>query len=243
VCRNGVDYALRELKVTREVAVTQNRLDEVRRCAISYVNNRAERQFQSKLDHIIDRILLLAVGHHLAAGGTQETAKRLKVISLHGDYVDRGGLKCGVLSFPSAQFKQALARISSEVCCDRMLQHRLTACTQSCSTQTHTNTHTHTHTHAGLHHHRVSDLVNLPEVRVLPVCSPGVSSLPPTLAHFLSQLLSPHRRCDWICTRPVKSNGRYRHFCPDCFDPKENSDERGHSKDNTGAERVCDTIG
>jgi hypothetical protein len=127
VCRNGVDHALRELKLSREEVITQNRLHEVRRCASSYVNNRAERQFQSTLDHIINRILLLAVGHHLAAGGTQETAKRLKVISLHGDYVDRGGLKCGVLPFPSAQFKQALARISSEVCCDRMSQHRLTA--------------------------------------------------------------------------------------------------------------------
>lgn len=114
LCNIGVTTALREIGLTRE-NVTRANFRDVKAAVIDYVNSRAKRDFKSNLDRIIGRVLLTAVGHHLAAGGTEESAAKLKIVCVLGDYVDRGGLRCGVPAFPAGEFKEALARISSEV--------------------------------------------------------------------------------------------------------------------------------
>lgn len=115
VCRHGVDHALRDLGVSRAQAAEQNLLEEVKRSVSAYVTDRGKRAAQAHMDHLVTRIMVLVIGHFFAAGGTTETISDLNIVTAHGDFVDRGGLKCGVGTFPSSTFKEALARISSEV--------------------------------------------------------------------------------------------------------------------------------
>ena len=222
VCRNGVSRALKALHLTE--AGAQEHMEAVRKNVIAYVNNRAERAFKSHMDHIINRVMIVAVSHYLAASGDPANVNGMRIIMLHGDYVDRGGLHCHVPTFPSARLKDALAQLSAEV---------------SPMLHTHTNTHSHTtHTQAFI----ITEFLTSSVCPGYVLCSFSPSSLSLSHTHTHTQSLSlvyTHtnihtHRCDRICSRPVSSNKRYRHFCMRCFNPAVKSDVKGHSKDITG---------
>ena len=113
VSTRGVEQGLLKLKAgATAVDDSSSLLQRLRGLVKAYINNKARREAQGRIDHAVNRLLLLVAHHHKNVPDQGGQPRRLHVA--FGDWMPSGtGLKGS--PFPVRLFRDALLRIADTV--------------------------------------------------------------------------------------------------------------------------------